>query len=95
MTELEFKKLVSENLQYYRKLNNMTQLQLAETLNYSDKSISKWERGESLPDLYILQSIADLYGITINDLVNEIKTKPAHKKVRNNLLITLIGVGTV
>lgn len=95
MTENDFKKLVSENLQYYRKLNNLTQLQLAEILNYSDKSISKWERGESLPDLYILANIANLFGITINDLISENKTKPVHKKKFNNLFITLIAVGIV
>lgn len=95
MTDNEFRKLVSENLQYYRKLNNLTQLQLAEILNYSDKSVSKWERGESLPDLYIMQTLATLYGITINDFVVEEKTKPVHKKKNNNLLITLIAVGSV
>lgn len=93
--ELEFKKRVSYNLAYYRKLNNLTQLQLAEIINYSDKSISKWERGESLPDLYIMQIIADLYGITINDLVSEKKVKPKHKNIHNNLLITLISCGIV
>lgn len=95
MTDNEFRKLVSENLQYYRKLNNLTQLQLAEILNYSDKSVSKWERGESLPDLYILQTLANLYGITINDFVVEEKTKPVNKKKHNNLLITLIAFGSV
>lgn len=95
LNEIDFKKMVAENLQYYRKVNNLTQLQLAEILNYSDKSISKWERGESIPDLFILQSIANLYGITINDLVTVEKTKPVHKKKTNNLLITLIAFGIV
>ena len=95
MTDNEFRKLVSENLQYYRKLNNLTQLQLAEILNYSDKSVSKWERGESLPDLYIMQTLANLYGITINDFVKEEKTKPNIKLKHNNLLITLIAFGSV
>ena len=54
LNENELKKIVTENLIYYRKINKLTQLQLAEKLNYSDKAISKWERGESLPDLYIL-----------------------------------------
>jgi|SRR5690554_1308116 len=93
MNELEFKKIVSENLQYYRKLKNLTQLELAEAINYSDKSISKWERGESLPDLFILAEIAKLYGITLNDLVSPKKVKPAKKK--NKILITLIAVGLV
>ncbi|MCK9471654.1 MAG: helix-turn-helix domain-containing protein [Bacilli bacterium] len=95
ISDNEFRKVVSENLQYYRKLNNLTQLQLAEILNYSDKSISKWERGESLPDLYVMQIIAELYGITINDFVTEQKTKPKHKLKHSNLLITLLSVGIV
>lgn len=93
MSENEFKRIVSENLQYYRKLNNLTQLQLAEAINYSDKSISKWERGESLPDLYILGKIANLYGITLNDFIKERKVKP--KRKLNSVLITLIAIGLV
>lgn len=93
MNENEFKRIVSENLQYYRKLNNLTQLQLAEAINYSDKSISKWERGESLPDLYILGKIANLYGITLNDFIKERKVKP--KRKLNSVLITLIAIGLV
>ena len=71
INEEQFKAIVAKNLANYRKINNLTQLDLAEKLSYSDKAISKWERGESLPDLYTLQKIADLYGITINDLVYE------------------------
>ena len=68
MNEENFKKLVAKNLSFYRKANKLTQLELAEKLNYSDKAISKWERGESLPDLYTLNVIAEFFGITINDL---------------------------
>lgn len=95
MNENEFKKVVSENLQYYRKINNLTQLQLAEILNYSDKSISKWERGESFPDLFVLVNIAKTFGITLNDLVSQKKVTPKNKKKQNNLLITLIATGSV
>jgi transcriptional regulator with XRE-family HTH domain len=93
-TENELKTNVSENLIFYRKANNLTQLQLAEKLNYSDKSISKWERGESLPDLFVLQSIADLFGITLNDLAqNKPHKKPKHRISR--LLISLMYFGLV
>lgn len=90
--ENEFKKIVVENLIYYRKLNKLTQLQLAEKLNYSDKAISKWERGESLPDLYILNNIARIYGITLNDLTSEFKTQPVKKRGTIHFLITLLSV---
>ena len=48
-TENQLKEILTRNLISYRKQNNLTQLQLAEKLNYSDKAISKWERGESIP----------------------------------------------
>ena len=65
------KRLVADNITMYRKANGLTQIQLAEKLNYSDKAVSKWERGESLPDLYILMQIVDMFGITLNDLVTK------------------------
>lgn len=92
LNENEFKKIVVENLIYYRKKNKLTQLQLAEKLNYSDKAISKWERGESLPDFYILNNIAEIYGITLNDLVQEEKTEPIHKKNDSHGFITILSV---
>lgn len=52
-------------------MNKMTQLELAEKLNYSDKAISKWEHGESLPDVEVLCQIAELYGVSIDYLVTK------------------------
>ena len=56
----EFKKVVAENITRLRTSMNLTQAQLGEMLNYSDKSISTWERGESIPDVFVLKKIADL-----------------------------------
>lgn len=50
-------------------MNNMTQMELAEKINYSDKTVSKWERGESSPDIAVLVEIADLFGVTLDYLV--------------------------
>ena len=47
----------------------MTQMELAERLNYSDKTISKWERNESTPDLTVLVEMAELFGVSLDDLV--------------------------
>ena len=79
------KRLVADNITMYRKANGLTQIQLAEKLNYSDKAVSKWERGESLPDLYILMQIVDMFGITLNDLVTK-QEQP--KKVNKSKLIS-------
>ena len=92
-TESEFKQIVANNITMYRKANGLTQLQLAEKLNYSDKAISKWERGESLPDLYILFTIAEMFGITINDLIEkQIQAKSSKNKLNKNV-VTWLSVG--
>ena len=65
----EFKKVVAENITRLRTSMNLTQAQLGEMLNYSDKSISKWERGESIPDVFVLKKIADLGGVTVDYII--------------------------
>ena len=65
----ELKKIIARNIIDLRRANNMTQLELAEKLNYTDKAVSKWERGESLPDISVLKAIADLFGVKIDYLV--------------------------
>jgi transcriptional regulator with XRE-family HTH domain len=67
---------IATNIAYYRKLTGLTQTQLAERINYSDKSVSKWERAASAPDIYVLTSIAELFGITVNDLISENAPSP-------------------
>ena len=58
---MDIKENLARNLTLYRKASNLTQAELAEKLNYSDKAVSKWERGESVPDLYVLKQLADFY----------------------------------
>ena len=65
----EWKQTVAANLTALRKSHHLTQLQLAEMLHYSDKAVSKWERGESLPDLAVMKQLADFYGITLDDFL--------------------------
>ncbi len=65
----DIKNNVAKNITELRVLNNMTQMELAEKLNYSDKTVSKWERAESSPDISVLVDIADLFGVTLDYLV--------------------------
>lgn len=65
----DIKTNIARNIQELRKAKGMTQLELAERLNYSDKAVSKWERGESLPDVIILAELAELFGVTLDYLV--------------------------
>ena len=62
---------IAANIAHFRKLHNMTQSELAEKINYSDKSVSKWELGDSVPDIYVLVTLAELFNVTVNDLVSE------------------------
>lgn len=65
----DIKNIVAKNITELRLLNNMTQMELAEKLNYSDKTISKWERAESSPDISVLVDIANLFGVSLDYLV--------------------------
>ncbi len=71
-----------------RKQKNLTQMQLAEKLNITDKAISKWERGLSLPDSSIMLELCGILGITVNDLLSgEVITMDNYnKELEKNLL---------
>ena len=68
--EKSVSKIVGLNLTKLRKHKKMTQLDLAKEFNFSDKTISKWESGESLPSIDILAQITKYFGITMNDLTD-------------------------
>lgn len=70
------KRLVAKNITALRTSMNLTQAQLGERLNYSDKSVSKWERGDSVPDVFVLKKIADMAGVTVDYLLNEHEGEP-------------------
>ena len=95
MSQEEIKKNFSENLISLRKTNNLTQLQLAEKLNYSDKAVSKWEVGSVLPDIETLCRISEYFGITVNDLIYKKKEKFSQRFFKNHLFITLLSSGLV
>jgi len=72
---MSVKENLAENLINFRKSMKLTQAEFAEKFNYSDKAISKWERGESAPDIEVLKQIADFYDITIDTLISKPKVK--------------------
>lgn len=76
----DIKTIVAKNIAELRQANGMTQLGLAEKLNYSDKAVSKWEHGDSLPDVSVLVEIADLFGVQLDYLVRAEHTKEEIKK---------------
>ncbi|MBQ9117732.1 MAG: helix-turn-helix transcriptional regulator [Clostridia bacterium] len=87
---------IAKNLTYYRKRAGLTQAELAEKINYSDKSVSKWESAGGVPDVYILVKLAQLYGITVNDLVGETpKKEPRESRTGLHILIMALSAGIV
>ena len=74
---MDIKTTVANNLTALRKSRNMTQADVAKALNYSDKSVSKWEHADSLPDISILAALCDMYGVTLDYLTHEDATEQA------------------
>lgn len=78
MEDEQIKARIGANIAYYRKQAGLTQVGLAEKLNYSDKAVSKWERGDSIPDVLTLMQIAALFGIRVDDLLGDVNALPEH-----------------
>ncbi len=100
MDEEILKRNISTNIVKYRKQLGLTQYDMAEKLNYSDKAISKWERGEALPDILILNKIAKIFNISINTLLSNPNEAcetvlPNKKKKINPLVVSLLSIGIV
>ncbi len=94
----EQKQLLSQNLIKYRKALGLTQAELGDLINYSDKTISKWERGEGFPDVFVLNQIATIYGTTVDKLLKENPEKKAKVNTKKKInakraLITALAVG--
>lgn len=81
MDDEKLKYRIGANIAAQRKHSGMTQAGLAEKLNYSDKAVSKWERGDSVPDVLTLMQMADLFHITVNDLLTDPNALPENPGV--------------
>ena len=78
MNDEKLKSQLGANIVAYRKRSGLTQAKLAERLNYSDKAVSKWERGESMPDVLTLVQLAELFETTVDDLLRDPNEIPEH-----------------
>lgn len=84
----DIKSIIAENITLLRKGSGMTQIELAEKLNYSDKSVSKWERGESVPDIAVLKQMADMFGVTVDYIITDgHDALPSAEDVENKLML--------
>lgn len=95
----DLKHIIAHNLSELRRSASMTQIDLAERLHYSDKAVSKWERGESIPDVGVLKEIADLFGVTVDYLLTEEHTAPREDVPaglqHRRAVVTLLSVALV
>lgn len=94
--------IIGRNIAGLRTGAKVTQLELAEMLNYSDKAISKWERGESIPDLVVMKRLADIFGVSVDYFLKEKHDEGDYKREpvpatlrRNRTLVTLLAVSLV
>ncbi len=94
----DIKNIVAKNISELRQAAGITQIELAEKLNYTDKAVSKWERGESLPDVSVLVELADLFGVSLDFLVRkehgrgEARRELRHKHKYNRGIITCVAL---
>lgn len=94
----ELKMVIAGNIGQLRRSAGLTQLELAEKLNYSDKAVSKWERGESIPDIVTLKAVADCFSVSVDYLLRaehpvetEFKREYTKRQRRNHTIITLMS----
>ena len=66
----DLKVITASNIINLRTAKGMTQAELGELLNYSDKSVSKWERAEAVPDAYVLKKMSEIFGVTVDYILN-------------------------
>ena len=85
-------KTIGEVISSLRKEKNMTQNDLAEKMNVTDKAVSKWERNLSCPDVNSIPKLAEILDTTVEELINT-QSKKENKKIDEIVNIVLIGIG--
>lgn len=100
MENLNF--IIGKNLQILRKKHKLTQMELGEKLNYSDKAVSKWEKGESLPPIDVFYKLSRFYGVSLDYIIGEekitypvIESADIRKKYLNITLLSILAVWLV
>lgn len=99
MDSEKLKLQIGNNIATFRKQCGMTQAELADQLNYSDKAVSKWERGESVPDVMTLAQIAEFFGVGIDAImgttpvaVPKKKTADSVRRVNKKVIQMLVSI---
>lgn len=89
MTAEELQTKIAENIVKYREMTGISQVELAQMLDYSNKSVSKWERGLGTPDILVLYKLSVIFGISVSELIGQEEmrkeTKERMKKAEKDL----------
>lgn len=95
----DLKQTIANNITDLRKGMHLTQAELAERMDYTDKAISKWERAESIPDVLTLKRLADIFGVSLDYLIEKEhltdKTVFSKQTRSNRLVISLLAAAAV
>ena len=96
----ELRKIIGNNLAELRKRKGLTQLELAEKFNYTDRAVSKWENGDTLPDVEVLYQLCEFYGVTLDylthvDNASFVKDDSSELSVSSKISITALAVSFV
>lgn len=84
---MDLHEIIATNIVELRKQYKLTQAELASKLHYTDKAVSKWERGESIPEIETLKQIADLFNVTVDFLLTENAVKDIKKYIVPKIVI--------
>lgn len=95
------RRLIAKNMAELRRAYPLTQAELAERINYSDKAVSKWERGDGMPDVVVLGELAELYGVSIEYFLADhtgekpVKIRTEKRVSKTHLIVTLTVVAAI
>ena len=88
------REIISSNIVALRKNSNMTQMDLSKKINYSDKAVSRWEKGEVLPDVETLQQLSKIFGVSLTYMFerhDDVKTPERKKSLHNELALHMLA----
>lgn len=80
----DIRNVIAENISQLRRSARLTQAELAEKLNYSDKAVSKWERGDSIPDVIVFSELAELFSVTVDYFLHEHPAEEAKPRIESD-----------
>lgn len=86
---------IGKNLTELRKQKGLTQFEVAEKFHYSDKSVSKWENGDTLPDVETLEEICEFYGVTLDFIIKDNSKEDYAKQLTTSELNNRIAISTL